>query len=209
MFRLLSLCIIIAIITGVSGCKQQDEVIIVTSPTRLQLWNSWVKDQEKHGLKVLSITETKRWMEDNRSKISMPRRVSFREKYSVKEEPYRERGTIITSDHKGNLRVAAKDFTYPPRPRPPLEKWNAFVERLEKFGFKVLSVTESEQWMKDNRSKAPEYQLDMLDIRRRLHSKEVPIFIPVSLDIPGQINTSVVLDHNGKWRRIIMANIEK
>ena len=60
--------------------------------------------------------------------------------------------------------------------------------------------------MEDNRSKIPKIWLKMLeDMYRRLHI-EGPYrnLYPKYLNIPGEIYDDVVLDHNGKWRRIIL-----
>ena len=68
-------------------------------PTPEEKWNSWVNLQGTLDRKVLSVTESAKWIANHRSKISMPDRLSFRQEYSIKEEPYREKGTIITVDH--------------------------------------------------------------------------------------------------------------
>ena len=81
-----------------------------------------------------------------------------------------------------------------------LELWDSWIKLQEERGREVLSVKKSAQGI----------QLEILDMRRKHHMEEIKqrvlIPMPVTLDIPGQIYTAVVLDHNSKWRRIIKKN---
>ena len=71
----------------------------------------------------------------------------------------------------------------------PEEKWNFWVDRQTVRDRKVLSVTESEQWIKDNRSK--------ISIPEELSFMEQhPIMVSPFL----QKRTIITVDYNGKYR---------
>ena len=112
MSNIITTVIIIAFIVSCDSSSERSP----QSPGEMRIaWNSWLKRQERIGLKVLSVTESEQWLKENSFKISMPDNLSFMELHYVKEYPFSLRVTMITVDHNGKYRVVAKNFNYPPQ----------------------------------------------------------------------------------------------
>ena len=108
-------------------------------PSPEVMWNSWLKLQKGVGRKVLSGTESEQWIKDNRSKISMPAKLSFMEQHLVMEEPFLQQLTIITVDHNGKYRVVAKGFTYPSPPPGYLDEKES-IQWLKTHGYQLVKI---------------------------------------------------------------------
>lgn len=108
-------------------------------------WNFWLKLQEETGRKVLSVTESEQWINENRSKISMPTKLSFMEQHLVMEEPFLQQMTIITVDHNSKYRIVAKGFDYPPPPSDPPTGFldeNESKNWLKTHGYQLVKITD-------------------------------------------------------------------
>ena len=173
----IKMLVTIMIIAFIVGCDGTPPVI-----TPSQMWDSWVKLQEESGYKVLSVAKSEQWIENHRSKISIPDSLSFKEEYSVDKEAYRKEGTIITVDHNGKYRVIGKKILTLYEVKK--YDWNIWENLQHKIGRKVLSVTESEQWIEDNRSKISIgnlTELSFLKLEAVWISKQI-VFITVDHD---------------------------
>ena len=73
----------------------------------------------------------------------------------------------------------------------PKAKWDSWVEDKEKLGYKVLSVTKSEQWIKDIGS--------AISMPEKLSFLEQDSVLPKAFP---QHDNIVTVDHNGKYRVI-------
>ncbi len=116
-----------------------------SEPTPEQQWNFWLTLQEETGRKVLSVSESQQWINENSGKIAMPDSLSFMEQHLVLEEPFLQQITIITVDHNSKKRVVANGFDYPsPPPYPP----TGFLDEIESknwlktHGYQLVKITD-------------------------------------------------------------------
>lgn len=150
-------------------------------------WNSWVKDMGKRGYKVLSVAESDQWIKDIGSAISMPEKLSFLEQDSVLPKAFPQHDNIVTVDHNGKYRVIGKKILTLYEVKKYL--WDFAIKAEEHFvGLEILGVTESEQWIEDNRSKI---SMDKL--------KELRFLEPYYVTMPQQV-IFITVDYNDKYR---------
>jgi hypothetical protein len=190
-FHFLTICFLVASIFLIgTGCEDKtnqtsSEGDQSTPPTPEVQWNRWLKLQIELGtFTVLNVSESEKWIEENRSKISMPDTLSFMERHTVMEAPFMQQNTFITVDHNGKYRVVARGFTYPrPPPDPPP-------------GF--LSEKESKNWLKSHG-----YQLVTITDGYTIKKKRPGLDINITLKGSGTaLNTLMedvtVMHQNGK-----------
>ena len=137
--QLLSLVLIgIGVVYLIVGCNgtSDKENTPPDPPTPEARWNSWLKLQEVTGRKVLSVTGSQQWINENRSRISMPTKLSFLEQHLVMEEPFLQQMTMITVDHNGKYRVVTKESTLPRVPDGFLDE-EASKQWLSEKGYQV------------------------------------------------------------------------
>ena len=140
-YSIIAAAILITLIIGCDPPKHSSE----PSRTPEADWNFWLKLQEETGRKVLSVTESEQWIKDNRSKISMPAKLSFLEQHFVMEEPFLQQMTIITVDHNSKYRIVAKGFDYPPLPPDPPTGFldeNESKNWLKTHGYQLVKITD-------------------------------------------------------------------
>ncbi len=166
-------------------------VIVGCEPTPKAQWDFWVEDKEKRGYKVLSVTESEQWIKDIGSAISMPEKLSFLEQDSVLPKAFPQHDNIVTVDHNNKYRVIGKKILTLYEVKKYL--WDFAAKSDEHFvGLEILGVTESDQWIEDNRSKI---SMDKL--------KELRFLEPYLITMPQQV-IFITVDYNDKYRVKVM-----
>lgn len=116
----LLLVLVTVLFSTMHGCKPNGEGGSGNggsgSQTPEERWKTWLNLKEQLGHEVLGVGESRRWLEEHRSRISVPAEIGFLERHLVRELPYVAHGVIITADHHGNSRVVAWSW---PDPWPP------------------------------------------------------------------------------------------
>lgn len=159
--------------------------------SRFEQWRSWIAKWEEIGYKVLTVEESKNYL--NQHKISTHDvdflDTKFMRGFIIEQRSHIPReefvkileklgDDLITIDHNGNLRVAVVRFNG--YSSSPSEQWKSWVADWKKIGYKVLTVEQSQQWLKEH----PEISIVNTGF----------LFITM---VPGAI---ITVDHNSKTR---------
>ncbi len=109
-------------------------------------WQSWLKDQHRHGYDVLSVEASKAWIEKHKDAIHIPDQITFGELYQVPESLFVAKDTTIAVDPQGKYRVRAKEILTPEK------VWQSWLRRYKDvLEYKVLSVEASEAWIEKHK----------------------------------------------------------